>query len=258
MNFALVANFARRELKDRYAGSVLGGLWAFLTPLLNILMFTLIFSQLMGSRVPGIQGGFQEWGYSIYLVSGILPWTAMSTSVLRMVSIFRDKAAMIGKVHLSLPILPSYVIVVESFVFAVSMGFFLLLLMALGYPVGLCWLAIAPVFIVQQMFAFGLGLLLGVLSVFVEDIREVVPVVMQFWFWLTPIVYVLSILPERFASLMQFNPFFPLANAYRGMVIHGQWPDVASLVPLGGLSLILLVFALLLLRRLERDIRDFM
>jgi lipopolysaccharide transport system permease protein len=97
-----------------------------------------------------------------------------------------------------------------------------------------------------------------VLSVFLEDLRELVPVLMQFWFWLTPIVYVLSILPDWLASLLRFNPFFPLANAYRSIVLLGHWPDISSLLPLAGFAVFLLGSAFLLLHRLERDIRDFL
>jgi lipopolysaccharide transport system permease protein len=258
VNLALIGNFVRQELKDRYAGSLLGGFWAFITPLLNILMFALIFSQLMGARVPGIQGEFQSWGYSIYLISGILPWAAMSSSVVRIMGVYRDKAALLGKVHLSLSAFPISILCVEAFVFAVSLGFFFLLLLAIGFPVAPTWVAIIPVFLLQQLFAFGLGLLLAVLSVFLEDLRELVPVLMQFWFWLTPIVYVLSILPDRLASLLRFNPFFPLANAYRSIVLLGHWPDISSLLPLAGFAVFLLGSAFLLLHRLERDIRDFL
>lgn len=257
MIFSLILNFSKQDLKDKYTGSVLGGLWAFIIPLTNILMFTLIFSKIMGARLGSVGAGFEEYGYSIYLICGIVPWAAFSSTLLRVTTIYRDKAGLIGKVQLSLLILPVYIVLSESFVFIVSMIFFVGFLLLIGFPLDIYWFLIPLVFLIQQMLAFSIGLVLAVLSVFIEDIREMMPVLVQFWFWLTPVVYVVTILPAEYMSFMTMNPYYHFAQAYRDIVIGHQMPDLLMLLKMLGLSLFIFGFGAFLLKKLERDIRDF-
>lgn len=257
MILSLILNFSKQDLKDKYTGSVLGGLWAFIIPLTNIVMFTLIFSKIMGARLGNVAAGFEEYGYSIYLICGIVPWAAFSSTLLRVTNVYRDKAGLIGKVRLSLLILPVYIVVSEGFVFFISMVFFVCFLALIGFPISIYWLLIPLVFLIQQLLAFSIGLVLAVLSVFIEDIREMMPVFVQFWFWFTPVVYVINILPPEYMMFMKLNPFYHFAHAYRDIVIGHQMPDLEALSMVFGFSLFVLGTGAFLLKKLERDIRDF-
>lgn len=257
MILSLILNFSKQDLKDKYTGSVLGGLWAFIIPLTNIIMFTLIFSKIMGARLGSVGAGFEEYGYSIYLICGIVPWAAFASTLLRVTTVYRDKAGLIGKVQLSLLFLPIYIVLSESFVFLVSMIFFICFLLIIGFPLDAYWFLIPVVFLIQQMLAFSIGLVLAVLSVFIEDIREMMPVLVQFWFWLTPVVYVVTILPSEYMAFMTINPYFHFAQAYRDIVIGHQMPDLIILFKMLGLSFFIFGFGAFLLKKLERDIRDF-
>ncbi|MBH3438014.1 ABC transporter permease [Pseudomonas luteola] len=259
MNLSLIFNFTRQDLIDRHSASVLGAAWTFILPLVNILIFTLVFSNIMGMRLDAL--GMQQLGqysYSIYLVTGVLAWNCFSSTLTRITQVFHEKAHLIGKVKISLWSLPLYVLLSETILYVISMAFFVAFLIIIGFhfPKSILWWPI--IFFCQQLLAYSLGLILSILSVFLRDIGQIVGVVMQLWFWLTPIVYVLSILPEQWRSLFVFNPFYHLVEAYRAALISGTSPNTESLLTLFAVGLALLGFSVFLGRKLERDIRDFL
>lgn len=250
---AIVWQLARKDLLDRYAGSVLGGLWAFIQPLLNMLVFILVFSQIMRARLPEATGSHS---YSIYLIAGLLGWIAFASTVSRATTMFLDQAAVIGKVRVGLGVFPVAILVSDMVIYAISFGLFLVFLLLVQHPLGVWMLALPLVFALQQAFAAGLGLVLGSLSVFLRDIKEGVGVVLQLWFWLTPIVYVADILPEPAAALLWLNPMYPVIDAYHRIVLFDRAPDLPGLVLLAVGAGMLLLLGRWLLGRLERDIRD--
>jgi len=258
MNWNLILNFTRQDLVDRHSASVLGAAWTFILPLINILIFTLVFSRIMGMRIGGMGQDLGPYGYSIYLVSGLLAWNCFAATLTRITQVFHEKAHLIGKVRLSLWSLPVYVILSETVLYLISTSFFMVFLLAIGFDFSLRLLWWIPTFIGMQLLAFSLGLVCAILSVFLRDIKEMVGVVVQLWFWLTPIVYVPGILPDSVQHLVQLNPFYHLANAYRSALLGTEPPNLVALVLLAIIATVLLVGAIWVGRRLERDIRDFL
>lgn len=257
MNWALIFHFTRQDLLDRYSGSILGGLWTFILPLVNILIFTLVFSKIMGARLEAFGAQFSEYNYSIYLVAGILAWNAFAATVNRVTNIFIEKASLIGKVNLSLLALPLYIVASETVVYLISMAFFTGFLIIIGFPFSWHWCLIPLLFLAQQLFAYGLGFLLAVLSVFIRDIREFVNVFLQLWFWLTPIVYVVHILPEETQSIFSWNPMFLMVESYRDVILNHTVPEPYGLLVIGALAMTFLGAGRFLFKKLEKDIRDF-
>ncbi len=257
MNWSLLYHFTRQDLLDRYSGSVLGGLWTFILPLVNILIFTLVFSKIMGARMDAFGVEFSEYNYSIYLVTGMLAWNAFSATLNRVTNVFVEKSGLIAKVNMSLVTLPLYIVASETVVYLISMFFFTGFLLLIGFPVTWHWLIIPVLYLVQQVLAYALGFVLAVLSVFIRDVREFVNVILQIWFWLTPIVYVVSILPEATREIFLWNPMFILVEAYRETVLLHQLPAMTGVVLIAGLAVVLLAGGVFLFGKLEKDIRDF-
>ena len=253
MNPALVLQFTRQDLVDRYAGSLLGGLWTFIQPLVNMLVFILVFSKIMGARLPEVAGGYS---YSIYLVSGLLGWVAFASTLTRTTTIFLDRSAVITKVRISLWSLPLSVVLSDTVVYGISMVFFLLFLAIVGHGLTIHFLWVPAIFTVQQLFAYSAGMILACLSVFVRDVRETVTMVLQIWFWLTPIVYVLAIIPEALQPWLRLNPIYPVIDAYHSTILLGAPPALSGLVGFAAAALFLLVLGRWILSRLESDIRD--
>jgi lipopolysaccharide transport system permease protein len=137
------------------------------------------------------------------------------------------------------------------------MGVFLFILLISGYGVKPLILFVPLIYLVQQIFAYSLGFSIGIFVVFVRDLKEIVRIVLQFWFWFTPIVYVYDILPDFVKELMVYNPAFSFINAYHSVFIYKQSPNLEHLMYLFLLSLVILLFASTAFKKLEKDIRDF-
>lgn len=254
---AVILAFTRQDLIDRYSGSVLGGFWLLLMPLVNILIFTLVFSKIMGARLvmAGMPAG--DFNYSLYLVSGLLAWNCFASSVTRITNVYQDKAGIIGKVNVSLPLLPLYVLLSESVIYLISMTFFLLFIFWVDHPLDRSMLALPLVFLLQSIIAYSLGLLFATLAVFIRDIRELVGIIFTVWFWLTPIVYVANILPDGWGESLSYNPAVFFIDAYRDIILLNRLPDglffLGAAMTAGGVF----IFARYVHRRLQQDIRDF-
>ncbi len=243
----------KREFASRYRNSMLGAAWLVLQPLAQILVFTLIFSQVMRTRLPGVDSSFS---YSIFLCSGILTWGVFAEIVGRSQNVFLDNANLLKKLSFPRICLPIIVILNACLGFAIIFGLFTGFLILSGNFPGWAYLTILPVLAVQILFAIGLGMILGVLNVFFRDVGQLFGIVLQFWFWLTPIVYPLSTLPAWGQQIVMWNPMTRLVMAYQGILVHGELPDWISLLPVALGSLILCLFGLRLFQRRAAEMVD--
>jgi lipopolysaccharide transport system permease protein len=254
VNYGLIVELAKRDFIERYSGSALGFMWSFIYPLINILIFMVIFGTLMGARLPGMTS---VWGYGVYLIAGLVPWTAFANTVQRSSTVYLDKKHIITKIHIDLPTLPLFIVLSESITFFVTMGIFLGILLVTGFSLS-PYIALFPlIFILQQTFAYALGFFLGMLVVFLRDLKEVVALSMQVWFWFTPIVYVFSILPLVAQEVLYWNPVNAFVSAYHDIFVFARFPSFIYLSLVTLMSIFLIALDLFIFRRLERDIRDF-
>jgi len=226
----------KREFQSKYSNSLLGAAWTFIRPLTMIVVYTVVFSQIMRAKLSGVDTPF---AYSIYLCSGILTWSFFSEIVGRAETIFIENANLIKKVSFPRLCLPVILIANASVNFAIIFGLFTVFMIVTGSFPGFVYLAIFPVLAIQILFSAGLGITVGVLNVFFRDIGQLFAVALQLWFWVTPVVYPINILPSFFQELVKFNPMTNLIGAYQGILVNGQWPDWYSLWPVTLLSVLL-------------------
>lgn len=243
----------QREFQARYRSSLLGALWAILNPLAMIAVYTLVFSQLMQARLPDVRG---EYAYSIYLCAGVFAWGLFAEITGRAQTMFLDNANLLKKLSFPRICLPLVVTLNALTNFAIIFTLFLLFLLFSGQFPGLVVLAALPLLLLQTAFALALGLILGVLNVFFRDVGQLFGILLQFWFWLTPIVYPASVIPEAVRPLLVLNPLIPLIQAWQGVFVQGVWPVWSSLLPLFVLSLLLAVLGLRLFRQRAGDLVD--
>lgn len=254
MNFNLIVDLAKRDFTERYSGSVLGFIWSFIYPLINILIYMIIFGNLMGARLPGMSS---MWGYGIYLVAGLVPWTAFANTVTRSSTVFIDKKNIIAKIHLDLPTLPLFIVLSETITFIVTLVMFLGILLVTGFSFSPYLLCIPVIYLIQQIFAYALGFFLAMMVVFIRDLREVVTIGFQIWFWFTPIVYVFEILPPLAQQILFWNPTLAFISAYHDIFILDKMPSFLYLSLVLIMSCFLIGADYLIFKKLEKDIRDF-
>lgn len=243
----------KREFQSRYRNSLLGGLWIVLHPAAMILVYSLVFSQVMRARLPGTDDSL---GYAIYLCAGILTWGLFSEIMTRSLNMFIDNANMLKKLSFPRICLPAVVGLSALLNFVITISLFLVFLLICGRFPGEAILALPLLVGLQLLFALGLGMILGVLNVFFRDIAQLFTLGLQLWFWFTPIVYHMSILPPKVQTLLALNPMTALIGAYQGVFLLGRWPDWSGLLPLLGLSLLLCTAGIALFRSRSGEMVD--
>lgn len=243
----------KREFQARYQGTQLGVFWVVAHPLSQILVYTLVFAGLMRSALPGHNTPF---AYGIYLCSGVLTWTFFTEMLGRCVNIFVEHAGLLKKVQFPKLCLPIIVTASSLLHFCIIMALFLIFLLLIGAFPGVVILAAVPVLAVQIALTLGLGILLATLNVFFRDVGQSVAVIVQFWFWLTPVVYAPAILPPFALRILAWNPMWPLINAYHDIFLEQRWPAWDSLIYPAVLSLVLLLVAMRAFLKLQAEIVD--
>ena len=244
----------RRELQARYAKSQFGLAWAVLQPLSLIILYTLVFSNLMR---PILSGGHDSpFAYSVYLCAGLLTWTLFSELLNRSVGLFVHHAGLLKKMSFPRLTLPIIVIVSSLLHYGIIMTLFLgFLLLADYFPGAVVWAAV-PVVLVLIAFAIGLGVLAGIINVFYRDVEQGTAMILQFWFWSTPIVYLPDIVPQWFAQLLAWNPIVPIVQAMQAIFLNATQPNWSSLLYPLLLAVLLLLLSLRAYTCLSGEIVD--
>lgn len=243
----------RREFQSRYQNSLLGATWTVLNPLAMIVVYTVIFAQVMRSRLPGVESTF---GYSIYLCAGLLTWGLFAEITSRAQLVFLESATLLKKLSFPRMTLPITVVANALVNFGIVFTIFAVFLVITGNFPGVVFIGLLPVLAIMVTFAIGLGVTLGILNVFFRDVGQFFGIFLQFWFWLTPIVYPATILPAPVARYMGYNPMARLIGACQDILVHGRWPDWWRLAPVAILAIVLCAFGLRLFRRHAGELVD--
>ncbi|MFH8135001.1 ABC transporter permease [Pantoea osteomyelitidis] len=242
-----------REFQTRYKTSMLGALWLLIQPLAMILVYTLVFSQVMRARLPG-EGG--TYAYSIYLCIGIITWGLFAEIVGRGQNIFIESAGLIKKLNFPRICLPIIITLTALLNFIIIFSIFIIFLVIDGSFHFLSIVHIIPLLIIQIFFSIGLGISLGVINVFFRDVGQFVGIMLQFWFWFTPIVYVMSTLPEWAQGILKYNPLATLVDNYQKIIIHQETIDWSAMLPVIVITLCLCLLGIYLFKRHAADMVD--
>ncbi len=248
-----VLGSVRREFQAKYGNAILGAAWSLLSPLAMILVYTVIFAEVMRSRLPGSDSSY---AYSIYLCAGILTWGLFAEIVARGQTMFIEQANLIKKISFPRICLPLIIVLSATLNFAIIFGLFLVFLVGSGNFPGWIIVAMLPVLLLQILFAIGLGMVLGVLNVFFRDVGQFFSIFIQFWFWMTPIVYTASMPPPAIQEWLAYNPMAAIVAAYQAILVGGQAPQWGSLLPATLLALLLCACGMQLFRKRSGEMVD--
>jgi lipopolysaccharide transport system permease protein len=243
----------KREFVSRYLGTQLGFFWAIAQPLAMIVIYTVVFSGIMKPALAGYDSAF---AYSIYLCAGIVVWQLFSDLLNRSVGVFVRNAGLLKKVNLPKLALPVVVAISGLANFAILLALFLAFLLSVGAFPSAAVLALVPVVVLVVGFAIGLGVLLGTINVFYRDVEQTTTMVLQFWFWLTPIVYPGRTLPPILADLLAWNPLWPIVRFTQTIFLEDHVPAWSTLAYPALAAGMLLVLAMYAFRKLSGEIVD--
>ncbi len=242
----LIGMWTFREIRVRYKQSLLGAAWAVLQPLAMMLMFTVVFS-----RIARIE---TDYPYPIFSYSAVLPWTLLATSVSFGVNSLINNMNLVTKTYFPREILPLGVIGSALFDFVVASSIFVILMIYYQIPVNINFLWIPVFLVIQIILMLGIILLGSALTVFYRDVRYVVPLAIQLWFYATPIIYPISLVEENLPQLRTFyalNPMVGIVESYRDVILEGVPPNFTDLGLAAAMSIVLFVVAYYVFKRLE-------
>jgi len=244
-----------RAIRTEYLENLTGFAWLIVQPLLLLAVYSFVFTTIFKARIPDA-GAI---GFVPYLAIAFWPWTAFSEAVLRSSNSISRNAALIGKVAFPNEMLPLSTVTATFLMHMVGYIAVLLVLQLMAVPIQwLGLLAAIPVLLGLFLFACGLALFSSALQVFIRDVSQILPPLMTFWFFTTPILYSSSILPEQWARFMQLNPMTWYMERLRDFLLFGNYSfsSVDLLVPL--LTLLLFGLSLAFFRRVSAHFEDFL
>lgn len=218
----MISSLVRRDLKSRYSGSVLGVLWNFLNPLFQLMVYSVVFSQI-------IRMGIDD--YYMFLFVALIPWIFFSTCISGGVSCIQNQSDMIKKIYFPREVIPfSYV--ASQFVNMLLCFVVIFAVMAFnGYmfnPIAL--LCLPVVMIVEFILALGFTMVLSSLNVYFRDLQHIMGIVVMAWQFLTPIMYPMDLVPEEMKWILKINPMTNIIGCYRSILYLGQVPQLNSML----------------------------
>jgi ABC-2 type transport system permease protein len=211
----LIQNLVSRDFKTRYKRSYLGILWSLLNPLLLILVYTLAFDYIMKIRVKD---------FPMFFMCGFLPWSYFSAGILTSFSSLSDSGYLIKAVYFPREIVPLSIVLSCLLHFLITFIFVFPILFIYGYHPQWSYLSLPVIVLLQTIFVFGLSLFLSSIHVYFRDLRYILDVVLMAWFWLTPVVYPSTLIPESYLFLYKLNPMTLFVTAYRDVLLNGTLP----------------------------------
>lgn len=239
----LVRHLVLRDLRHKYKGSTLGFAWSLGNPLLMAAVYTVAFKYIV--RLPIDR-------FPLFLLSGLLPWTFFAAALGAATSSVVDGGPLVRKVAFPRVVLPLAAVLSQFAQFVLAYAVIIPLVAGFEGGLDLPAVAVVPLMALQLVFTFGLGLALATAYVFARDTRHLVDVGLQVWFWVTPIVYSLALVPPALVRPLAANPMTHLIGGYHAAVVDGAWPDGVTWLVAAGTSLGAVLLGLGIFARFER------
>ncbi len=251
----LVKYLAQREVSRNYEASYLGLVWAFLSPLLMVILLTVIFSEVIGIRFREVTGD-SALNFGLYLYCGLIPFLAYSQAVSQGVNVIRRNSNLVQGVVFPLEILPVTTVIASLIQSVIGVGALMVVLAVLEHRLN--WtVALLPLVIVPQLlFTVGLSYLMAVAGAYVPDVRETLKAVVRATFFITPIIWPVSRVPEDWRFLVDYNPLAILVGSYRALILEGELPSAKGIIYFSLFALTLFVLGFVVFNRVKHRFAD--
>ena len=214
----LIWAWTGRTVRGRYQQSILGWLWAVVQPAASVAILAIIFTRF----IPVDTGGTP---YVIFSYVAMAPWTFLSSSLLDMTTSLVQNMSLVTKIYFPREVIPIATMLARFLDFIVASGLFVILMLIFQVPISLkSWIFLPVIFITQLMLILGLGLLGAALNVFTRDIEPLMKLGVQLWFYASPIIYPVTLVPPTMRQLYYLNPMAGILQSYRDVLLSGKFP----------------------------------
>lgn len=248
----LIFDLAKSDFKKRYLGSYFGAVWAFIQPLVTILLFWFVFQ--VGFRSTPVD----DAPFILWLICAMIPWNFFSDAFQTATTSVTDNNFLVKKVVFKLEILPIIRICSSLFVHLFFLVFLILMFAIYKYEFTLYYLQIFYYLIATVLLVVGLSWITSSVLLFFKDTAQIVALIVQFGFWLTPIMYPLKMIPEKYVFFFKANPMYYITDGYRRIFIYRQWfwQDMKLTIYFWSFTLVTLVVGYFLYRKLKPHFAD--
>lgn len=238
-----------REIRARYRQSLLGFGWALIQPIFQMVVISIVFGSFL--RVPS-----GDVPYPIFAFVAILPWTLFAGAINAAVPSILGNMQLVTKIYFPREILPISAALARLVDFAIALVVFAALMIWYDIPLYNTVVYVPLLLVIQMLLALGIGLLGSAVTVFVRDISFAIPLAMQIWMYLSPVIYPLSEVPPRWRVLYMLNPMTGVIDSYRRVVLQGQPPDPTYLAIAAAMALVVFLVAFVYFKRVEMAMSD--
>lgn len=244
----MICSLIGRDLKSRYKGSVLGFLWSFLNPLFQLIIYSLVFNLLMGNR-------YEK--YYLFLFVALVPWLFFLTSVTGGSSCVWAQKDLVNKIYFPREVLP--IAYVTSQLVNMLLSYVVIFVVLIVTEYGLNWRALCffpLIILIEYILALGITMLVSAVTVFLRDMEYVLNVLLMGWQYLSPVLYGIDFIPEKYRTIYMLNPMAPIIIAYRDIFYYKKVPQLSTLVEAVVLGVGILAVGFVVFERLKRHFSE--
>ncbi|MCB9812841.1 MAG: ABC transporter permease [Pseudomonadales bacterium] len=245
----LLSELTKREIKARYKQSVLGYAWVILNPFFQMLVMAFVFSKILRITDLGVP-------YALFLYVGLLPWNLFAASITSSMNSLVGNGSLLTKIYFPREIFVISTILAKIVDFLLASIVLVIFFIFFHQQVTLNIFWILPIFLIQQLFTFGLSLVLSAFNLFYRDIQYLFGLILLTWMYITPVIYPTEMFPEQYRWIFKLNPMAIFINAYRQVMLGGGLPNFTSLGIALGLSLVMVVIGYKIFKNLEGMFAD--
>lgn len=247
--FFLLGNLIQKDFKVRYRNMSLGVLWSLLNPLVTMSALTFVFSRIFPSS---------QANYPVFLLCGLVPFNFFTLAWSTATSSLIENGAIIRRVPIPREAVPIATVLGNCLHLLIQIGLLLAFTLAFGLGINRYWLWLPIVWMLEIIFVCGLGLVSAAMNVYVRDTRYVVESANALLFWMVPIFYSFTAIPERFHVIYRFNPVAALVFALRNILMDAAPPAASLMINLAGISFMMLAVGLAVFHRLKDGFYDYL
>lgn len=248
-HWELLKHLALREIKARYKQSFLGFFWIILNPFFQMVILSFVFSLILRFKDLGVP-------YPVFVYAGLLPWLFLTNSLTSATGVLVENQSIIKKIYFPREILVLSTLLAKTLDFIFASAIFIFLLLWFKLPFTAFMLLFIPVFLIQFLFTYSLALFLSAVNLFYRDVQYLFNLILTLWFYLTPIIYAVEFFPEKWRWIFKLNPMSVFINAYRQVLLAGDWPKWDSLGVGLVMAIVLFVISYKIFKKLEGTFAD--
>lgn len=252
-NILLAFSFAARDFKEKYVGTSLGQLWYVISPIITIFIYTVVFSDFMKMKLDIADSSYS---YSIYIVPGLLSWLSFSRTLNILSNSIAQKSNFIKKINVPMFVFYISIVISEFFVFLLSIFFGVIFLVIINHQVDFTFIWLLPIMVLQMVFVFSLGTIISLFMPFFKDLKEIVPIVIQLWFWMTPIIYLRRMVADKYPLILTFNPFYHFVHLYQDIFVYAKAPSSEELIIIMVITSTTFIVAFFLYKKMISAVKD--